>query len=214
MALPIPIIPPVNLPGAADAAVPDKKVKLSELVKGYGWDERVAVAIILAESRGRVNATNHNTDGSTDDGLFQINSVHGFDRQKLRSDPVYNTKAAYKVYSDAGGWSPWVTYQTGAYKPFLGKDATITMDRRTLANPLDAVNAVGDAAGAVGDGLDIIGEVVGALANPSTWMRLGKGALGGVLIIVGVGGITLIIANRIPAPIPPVKAVKAVKALT
>jgi hypothetical protein len=197
--IPIPGLPPIT-PGMADSAVPDKKVKLSELIGRYtDWDVRVATAITLAESRGRVDATHRNSDGSTDHGLMQINDkAHpGYDTHKLDSDPVYNIEAGHTIWREAGGkFTPWTTYTSGAYKLWLGHDATVTADKRTLLNPGDALSAAGDVVGGVGDGLTSIGHVFGALLNPSTWLRVGKGALGGVFIVVGVTGITYIIANK------------------
>lgn len=77
-----------------------------------------AVAVAMAESGLKTDATNNNTNGSTDYGLFQINSIH----QSILSegdkfDALDNSKMAYKIWKQAGGkWTPWVTYNTGAYK--------------------------------------------------------------------------------------------------
>lgn len=188
---------------AADALAPDKKAKVSDLTKKYtDWDWRIATAVSLAESRGKVNAQHKNSDGSIDRGLMQINSVHSqYDANRLLTDPAYNVKAGHDIWLAAGGsFSPWTTYKSGAYKLFLGHDATVTTSSETL---LDPGNIVHDAT----SGIDAIGKTVGALTNPSTWARLGKGALGGTLLIVGVGGVTFIIANRVSGGAP-VKAAK------
>jgi hypothetical protein len=76
----------------------------------------IAVAVALAESGGAVNAINHNTDGSTDRGLWQINSVHG---NLSTFDPLANAKAAVKISSGGLNWQPWTTYRNGAYKSHL-----------------------------------------------------------------------------------------------
>jgi hypothetical protein len=90
----------------------------------------VAAAVALAESGGNQSATNHNTNGSTDKGLFQINSIHG----PLSSyDLKRNVKAAIKISSGGRDWSPWVTYKTGAYKKFLSRNGSLGGAGRSLA---------------------------------------------------------------------------------
>jgi hypothetical protein len=66
--------------------------------------------IVHAESSGRPDATNHNPNGSTDYGLWQINSVHsGLLKSHDWRDPLENTKMAYAVWKDSG-WDAWSTY--------------------------------------------------------------------------------------------------------
>jgi hypothetical protein len=90
----------------------------------------VAAAVALAESGGNQSATNHNTNGSTDKGLFQIISIHG----PLSSyDLKRNVKAAIKISSGGRDWSPWVTYKTGAYKKFLSKNGSLVGAGRSRA---------------------------------------------------------------------------------
>lgn len=90
-----------------------------------GADLVIAVAVAKAESGWDPSATNANTNGSTDYGLFQINSVHaailaGGDW----SDPQDNAVMAHQVWLDAGSsWSPWVTYWSGSYRQWM-RDAT------------------------------------------------------------------------------------------
>lgn len=76
----------------------------------------IAAAIAMAESGGVINAVNHNTNGSTDRGLWQINSVHG---SQSTFNELANARAAVAISSNGTNWSPWVTFQTGAYKKFL-----------------------------------------------------------------------------------------------
>lgn len=78
-------------------------------------------AIAMAESSGNIGATNQNTNGSTDRGLWQINSVHSqFDPNRLLTDPLYNARAAVAI-EKSSGLGAWTTYTSGAYKQFLGK---------------------------------------------------------------------------------------------
>ncbi len=73
--------------------------------KYFGSATPQALAIIKCESGGNPNATNHNSNGSTDRGLFQINSCHG-------ANSTYNVEAniayAYKLSRGGRNWSPWV----------------------------------------------------------------------------------------------------------
>jgi len=91
---------------------------------GFVGDDLVtAVAVARAESGGHPSAINtKNANGSTDYGLWQINSVHigsGFDPARYR-DPAYNALWAYRVFEAAGKqWSPWTVYKTGKYREFL-----------------------------------------------------------------------------------------------
>lgn len=200
--------------------------KLSELAASTGcWSGSVtdknstvaiAVAIAMAESRGRLDAQHKNSNGTTDYGPWQVNSVHGFDAKKLTSDASYTANAACAVYKKQG-WGAWTTYNNGAYKLYLGKDYDLTKDGGVLSDALHF--ATGALGGAVGLGVDAaipgasavtsgnplnaitgpintVSHVAGALLNPSTYLRLGKGVLGGVFIIAGAGAITYVVANK------------------
>jgi hypothetical protein len=71
-----------------------------------------AAEIAEAESSGRQYATNANGNGTTDRGYWQINSIHG----SLSTFSAYgNARAAVQLSRDGADWTPWTTYQTGAY---------------------------------------------------------------------------------------------------
>jgi Lysozyme like domain len=72
-----------------------------------------AAEIAMAESSGRRAAVNVNTDGTVDRGYWQVNSIHG---SLSTYDPAGNARAAVLLSSDGTDWSPWVTYDTGAYQ--------------------------------------------------------------------------------------------------
>lgn len=87
--------------------------------KRAGWtgdDLVLAVAIAGAESTWNPSATNLNANGSTDYGLWQVNSVHA---TILASgdwrDPYSNARMAHQVWAQAGGWTPWVTFNEGLH---------------------------------------------------------------------------------------------------
>jgi hypothetical protein len=76
----------------------------------------MAAAIAMAESGGNSAAQDLDSNGSVDRGLWQINSVHG---SQSTFDVMGNARAAVAISNNGTDWSPWVTYQTGAYKQFL-----------------------------------------------------------------------------------------------
>lgn len=81
----------------------------------------LAAAIAMAESGGDSAATNHNTNGSTDRGLWQINSIWG---ALSTFDPAANAKAAVQISHNGTNFGPWVTFTTGAYKQFMQGSTT------------------------------------------------------------------------------------------
>lgn len=86
----------------------------------------IALAVAQAESSFKSDAINHNTNGSTDYGLWQINSIHGYNSSQLLGNPLYNAQAAYKISGSGTNWRPWTTYTTGAYLKYMptGVDPT------------------------------------------------------------------------------------------
>jgi hypothetical protein len=114
--------------------------RVGALIAAVGWrgaDAATAEAIAHAESGLNSQATNENTDGSTDYGLFQINSVH---RDILAggnwADPADNAAMAYQVWLQAGrSFSPWVTYWNGSYRQYLGQ-AEAACDTETAQDQL------------------------------------------------------------------------------
>ena len=71
-----------------------------------------AAEIAMAESSGRQYASLVNANGTTDRGFWQINSSRG----SLSTFGAYgNARAAVLISADGADWSPWVTWQTGAY---------------------------------------------------------------------------------------------------
>jgi len=82
----------------------------------------IAVAVALAESAGQVDAINDNyprwqTEDSVyrwDYGLMQINSVHGYDQNRLITDADYNMRCARQIWNGQG-WDAWTTFKWGLY---------------------------------------------------------------------------------------------------
>jgi surface antigen len=75
----------------------------------------MAIAIAMAESGGNAAVQHLNSDGSTDIGLWQINTVHTQYSRSLLPDPVYNARAAYAISGGGASWRAWCTaYNDGA----------------------------------------------------------------------------------------------------
>ena len=85
---------------------------LWESAGGSPSEAFMAAEIAMAESSGHQNATDNNTNGSTDRGYWQINSIHG---ALSTYDPAGNARAAVQLSGNGTDWSPWVTYATQAY---------------------------------------------------------------------------------------------------
>lgn len=86
-------------------------------------DAAKAIAIAHCESGLRPNAYNpDNNNGSTDGGLWQINSVHDSRLQELgldKWDPEDATKFARMLYDERGGWQDWVCYTKRMHVAYL-----------------------------------------------------------------------------------------------
>ena len=101
---------------------------LVQLAQQGGWtgsDILIAAAIAMAESSGNPDAVHQNTNGTTDYGLWQINTVHDSDSwggpgwaEACKGNPILCAQRAYEVYRQQG-WDAWTTYKSGAYKKYL-----------------------------------------------------------------------------------------------
>jgi hypothetical protein len=146
-----------------------------------GSDLDTAVAIALAESSG--NAYNYNSEtaagapaGKGSYGLWQIYlQAHPEYTGANLYDPQTNARAAYAIFSAAGGFSPWSSYKSGRYQTYLGPGATapgpVTIDASTgevIPNAPDVANM---------PSIDSNGNIISAAANSPAGMYLGLGAL-------------------------------------
>ncbi|MBV8708983.1 MAG: hypothetical protein JO182_20460 [Acidobacteriaceae bacterium] len=89
----------------------------------FGSACRVALAIQRAENpQGKCEIYHYNTDGTLDWGYFQINTVH-LKRRGLNLRDLLDCKAnidfAYQLYAERQSFTPWSTYNNGAYRRFL-----------------------------------------------------------------------------------------------
>lgn len=73
----------------------------------------MAASIASAESGLKSDSVGHNTNGTTDNGLWQINSTNAPPSQML--DPVLNVQKAIAMSNNGQTWRPWCTaYSDGA----------------------------------------------------------------------------------------------------
>lgn len=86
----------------------------------------VAVAVGMAESYCEPHAEGHNPpskscpNGSTDRGLWQINSCyHPEVNDHCAYKPTCNARAAKHISDGGRDWNPWSAYNNGAYKTYL-----------------------------------------------------------------------------------------------
>lgn len=193
-----------------DLAKADTKVHLSKICTNAGWhgdDLKIAMAIAMAESRGDNEAHNYCCHC-----LFQIYASVWAGKngapantddfiKKLEGDPQFCANFAYYIWKSSGHkWTAWETFTNGNYRNFMGQDPLITVDKNSLVGDTvsGAVNAVTAPARAIGD-------LVSALFDPSTYLRLGKGILGGVLVLLGVASLVFIVANRASKAVAPAR---------
>jgi hypothetical protein len=87
------------------------------IAEAFPENPEIMIAIAKAESGMNPQAVNYNRNGSIDTGLFQVNSVHGYDGLSL-FDPEKNIKAAREIY-DKQGIQAWTSFNNGSYKKFL-----------------------------------------------------------------------------------------------
>lgn len=138
-------------------------------------DVPTAAAIAMAESGGKPYATHRNVNGTTDYGVWQINSVHadllrGGDWKDLNS----NAKMAFSIYSAAGNsFSPWSTYKSKTYLPFLPAAKAVRVPGDGKVGAGDVAGAIIDhpkeaAGAAVGGAVDGAKAVVGGVVDAAT----------------------------------------------
>lgn len=180
-------------------------VGLAEQAGFPSAESHTAAAVALAESSGNEVATHTNRNGSTDYGLWQINSVH---RDLLAGknwrDPATNAQLAYAVWKGSG-WRAWTTYNSGAYRQHLDAQPVEGATGGTFAggvsgegtltggvpNPFSAVTAALDGIGQSLQGVSALAGTLQRLTLPQTWVRIMAGIFG-----VGLVGFGVVILTR------------------
>jgi murein DD-endopeptidase MepM/ murein hydrolase activator NlpD len=124
-------------PGADGSVTAAQMVKVAAGAGFTGDNLVIAMAVAKAESSWRVDALNYNSNGSTDRGLWQINSVHDKqypDSARLLSDPAYNAKAAFEISGGGTNFNPWTTYKSGAYQQYMAESRAAVSSDASAAN--------------------------------------------------------------------------------
>lgn len=98
---------------------------VANVLRQAGFPEsalQTMMAIGMAESSWNPNATHSNPNGSIDQGLFQINSIHKGNPWYPTNpfDPLQSARAAYAIWQGAGQtFRDWTVYNSGAYRQFI-----------------------------------------------------------------------------------------------
>lgn len=176
----------------------------NDLKRGATNPCAVGTAIVLAESGGRNDARNVNTNGSIDRGLWQINNrAWPAIPDKCAYNPRCSTIMSFHIISRFGtDFSPWVTYKTGVYKRHLGVAMKACEAVRLGINLDDVKEELGDAVGNVLSPIQAVAKFLGALTQAATWIRVGLVLGGAILIFIALRMLAgLSAVPSIPSPI-------------
>lgn len=153
--------------------------QIAGYAKGAGFppgEIATAVAVALAESSGRTDATNRNSNGSRDYGLWQINTVHSaLLASGDKFNPADNARMAYQIWKSSG-WRAWSSYKSGRYRAYI--------PRGTAASGSAAIGG-GQGTNVVGASFPTLDNPFEAITNGGVWARLGIFLLGGILLLIG-----------------------------
>ncbi len=193
---------------------PAQVAGVAALAGFHGQALVMAVAISFAENGSHdIRAVNHNQNGTTDTGLWQINSVHSQWNQAQLVDPHENARAAYQLSNGGASWAPWTTFQTGAYRAQIPAAQSAITQMYAQGGPSKVgdiqVNTGGPplpgepiVTGIVG-GVKSLSGLIGDLTDTGTWERV-------AFIIAGLGAMafglfallkSLGLAPPIPVPV-------------
>jgi Lysozyme like domain len=153
---------------------------------------KTATAIALAESSGNTDATNRNTNGSIDVGLWQINSVHRRAHPEWTEiwlkNPMNNARAMDIVSANGTNWTPWTVYNSGRYRDFLDEAGGASLDAQPTDIPI-IPDALEDPFRAMLDIAEWVGKAAAWIAKPENWIRVVQVVAGGLLILVAANAV-------------------------
>lgn len=192
---------PRQPPAGADKTLSKSVIATYAVMGGFtGENVNIAAAVALAESSGRTAIIGGpNDDGSSDYGLWQINSIHAklFDTYSDWWNPISNARMAHAVWAEAGGsFSPWVNYSNGKYKDHLGNtqyEAVPSSD-----GIVDTVKGIGGMVWRAGQWM----------ADPDNWVRVVQVTLGAGLLIAATTIVVRPAVDQVSGAIPMVKGLK------
>lgn len=179
------------------ANLTDEQIAGYALAAGFPPQEiPKAVAIALAESNGRTDATNNNSNGTIDRGVWQINSIHSEATGDM-FNPNDNARAAKMIYAAAGNkWTPWSTNNNGMFLPYMVRG------NKAAGNPAGAGALPPSAGGPSGPSLPSLPslsfsgmtDLFKKLTTAGFWVRIGAFFLG--LFLLGMGILDIIGSNK------------------
>lgn len=150
--------------------------------------------VAMCESSGDPTASNVNSNGTTDTGLWQINSVH----QKAHPTwtvgwlkvPENNADAMSVLFRESKGPGPWSSSKSCWQSKFEASDP-VHKFTDSLSAGTDALTGAASAAGV--NPLDAIASLSDTFAgffewisDPTTWKRMAFILAGGAVAVVGV----------------------------
>lgn len=162
----------------------------------------VAAAIALAESGGRADALNPNDNGGRQSsfGLWQISNGTHTPPDPRWADPAVNARLAVAKYKGAGNnFSPWGTYDSGAYRAYLS--GSTTPDMNVPGNPdatatETAAHQQADCLYGIGTPGSILHSLTGIGSDSGTLICFlsrsqARGVVGAFLMVAGTAGAAL-----------------------
>lgn len=175
-----------------------------------GWrgkDLVIAIAVALAESGGRTDAVNTaNSNGTTDYGLFQVNSIHNPTAEE-RTQALPNARKAKSIWdarakTDSSGWNAWSVYNSRRYLFFIPQATPAAAAVEGEAKLGKIPDIAGDIAGGVTGGIgNIAGQaqdlikILKTLGDPYTWKRI---AFFGMGVVIGIIGLVMVLRSTGP----------------
>lgn len=149
---------------------------------------QIIAAIAMAESSLNPSAEHTNTDGSVDRGILQINSHwHAEVPNTCAYDTACSFQQAYRISSNGTDFSPWATYQSGAYQQYLSNNVGAWNPGNQQLMTTNAINPVSPVTDAI-SGIQQILSIVGlfSLQNIKTALyKTGLFIVAAILIVVG-----------------------------
>jgi len=113
-------VKPVQAPVVAPVASGD-----CSLAFNYPWPQKIAYAVCMAESGGRVGAVNWGDNHGSCIGsfsLFQLGCFwypyYGYSSADFYN-PKVNVEIAFKIWQRQGGFGAWSAYTNGAFNRYL-----------------------------------------------------------------------------------------------
>jgi hypothetical protein len=207
--------------GGRGGVVPNQNVTLTPaqvaaVAAQAGFSGRAlqtAVAISFAEDGSHdASAQHRNSNGTLDTGLWQINSVHPQWTSAQLVQPSQNAAAAYTLSAGGHDWSPWTTYNDGAYVAQMAAAARAVSDMQSQGGPNRVASGIpaahgdslpgADAVSGVIDTVESVPHFLGLLSDVGTWERVGYVAAGLALGAFGVYAVVRSLGINPPVPIP------------